>query len=462
MAEYSERAQNQIRKIESVTGMSPWEILCEHSPDLWSQDSLEKLYQVINKARKKEVTLDKLVKVLLENSVASQSRPDDKLSSTLGAETTDEAPIHDPIGDERFAKSVLASLGKWMEEHPIPDSPAKRLTGHEAIPEIIQYLTHGCPPNQDGRTEAHFLDNMNVKTLIETKSTEIIITREKLNPALGGDKRPIEMFFDRWIRNATLKKKMSTISMTQRAGTRTQKTWTEVRTKLLHDEPQGESWNFLDEFDRLPPSTPSFLSGPKSQLFTRICEASDGRAVNRQGLYFMLLSCGGCHTSSHVDATGIGVYLNIHEGLFGFGWIAVQNIDDVRAWHKGPLSVKHLARYVVLRPGQTIFFPTGTIHFVFRLEDHYQGQTFGTGGNILLWHGIMDWLTVLRRQELDKSGQYGDVTAAFTRPYVKTMLEMMNACITTNDVEDVGVMEEAIRIAAILKDWTNFKPDQEI
>jgi hypothetical protein len=52
-------------------------------------------------------------------------------------------------------------------------------------------------------------------------------------------------------------------------------------------------------------------------------------------------------------------------------------------------------RYVVLRPGQTIYFEAGTIHFVFRLEGY---QTLLVGGHVLRWSRIDSWIEIVLNQ----------------------------------------------------------------
>lgn len=47
-------------------------------------------------------------------------------------------------------------------------------------------------------------------------------------------------------------------------------------------------------------------------------------------------------------------------------------------------------RYVVLRPGQTIYFEAGTIHFVFRLIQ----QTLLVGGHVLRWSRAASFMEV--------------------------------------------------------------------
>ncbi|RGP62530.1 atp synthase subunit alpha [Fusarium longipes] len=324
----------------------------------------------------------------------------------------------------------------------------------ECIPEIIEYLAYGIPPN---RTEAHFCSPSDSKTLVETDRKAIIIITEPPNPALIGGKRPIEVFFEKWIRNAMLDITISVVRIEAHTGSRMNKTWAELRKTLLHDEPAKDKWNYLDVSSLLPVSTPYMFTGPKTQLLANICKISNEKALLRRSLRGTLLSCGGCHTPSHIDPARLGTYLTVHKGYFGFGFIATENSNDIQSWLSDPASVKHLAQYVVLRPGQTVFFPSRTIDFVFRLNDH---QTFATSGSILLWHGIMDWLQILKRQELNKT-LFSDITPALTKNYVKAMETIIDACIKHNDLEYVGGLEVAKTIQYTVKNWKFFKPDDE-
>ncbi|KAH8746912.1 hypothetical protein F5883DRAFT_392354, partial [Diaporthe sp. PMI_573] len=52
-------------------------------------------------------------------------------------------------------------------------------------------------------------------------------------------------------------------------------------------------------------------------------------------------------------------------------------------------------RYVVLRPGWTVFLPPGTIHFTFRVQGV---QTLALCGRVLQWTGISSWLDVVGEQ----------------------------------------------------------------
>jgi hypothetical protein len=60
-----------------------------------------------------------------------------------------------------------------------------------------------------------------------------------------------------------------------------------------------------------------------------------------------------------------------------------EHYDDRQQW-----------RYWILKPGQTIYFPSGTIHGVFRIQ---REQTLALGGHILQWSNISQWLEVISK-----------------------------------------------------------------
>lgn len=77
----------------------------------------------------------------------------------------------------------------------------------------------------------------------------------------------------------------------------------------------------------------------------------------------------------------------------GFGWLARPTEEEETAWQTNNRYTGGKWRYVILKPGQTIFFTSGSIHFVFRTR---APQTLALGGHVLQWSGIERWMrTVL-------------------------------------------------------------------
>ncbi|AEO68129.1 uncharacterized protein THITE_2027719, partial [Thermothielavioides terrestris NRRL 8126] len=67
-----------------------------------------------------------------------------------------------------------------------------------------------------------------------------------------------------------------------------------------------------------------------------------------------------------------------------------------QAWTSDPhIYTEGEWRYIVLSPGQTVLFPSGNVHFVFRAQGE---QTFALGDHILQWSSIDQWLEVVVSQ----------------------------------------------------------------
>ncbi|KAK4182977.1 hypothetical protein QBC35DRAFT_545237 [Podospora australis] len=94
-------------------------------------------------------------------------------------------------------------------------------------------------------------------------------------------------------------------------------------------------------------------------------------------LEWVLLSEGGHQTAPHMDSNGVLTWITVQEGFIGFDWMARPTEEEER-------------------PGQTVFFPSGTIHFVFRTQ---VGQTLALGGHVLQWSGIERWMHVVLAEE---------------------------------------------------------------
>ena len=59
------------------------------------------------------------------------------------------------------------------------------------------------------------------------------------------------------------------------------------------------------------------------------------------------------------------------EGSIGFGWMSCPTEEERNSWAADP---HHYTggrwKYLILKPGQSVFFMPGTIHFVFRVRQH--------------------------------------------------------------------------------------------
>ncbi|KAK4990890.1 hypothetical protein LTR50_002258 [Elasticomyces elasticus] len=242
------------------------------------------------------------------------------------------------------------------------------------------------------------------------------------------EKRPIEQIVGRWLQD----KQKVQINDSKRGPTEDSavfKLGYTVKKRFLEgglwpDHP----WNSLDiAMPLLGTRTPSFLQARDAELLRFIRgRVMSGRGVGRefgtvesedaakplQGArywndieHWMLLAEGGAQTLPHMDAHGLATYLTIEEGDYGFGWLANPTKKERAAWLRDRTLVDgDKWRYTVLKAGQTVFFPAGTIHFVFRKKGP-GGQSLVFGGHALLWSQLQHMLDVIEEQI-----QYPDVT----------------------------------------------------
>ena len=136
-----------------------------------------------------------------------------------------------------------------------------------------------------------------------------------------------------------------------------------------------------------------------------------------------LLSEGGHCTAPHMDSHGLATWITIQEGLFGFAWMSRPTSEQRTAWmgNTEHYDAGQQWRYWVLKPGQTVFFPSGTIHCVFRVRE---AQTLALGGHILQWSGIDRWMDVVSQQVQAPSSTNEDMTDVWKWiPVVESLIQ---------------------------------------
>ncbi|RSL84267.1 hypothetical protein CEP52_016476 [Fusarium oligoseptatum] len=360
-------------------------------------------------------------------------------------------PVPDYAFDKQWATKVLDQTKAWLNNNPLNDSEDNETHRHGPARQIVNFLTHGHSPSSE---EAVYCSTDEAMELVAA-GDKILITKDQQQINWGG--RPIEALFGTWYTPSDLASETK-VNIPQRpisSYIKVKKTIRDVSRRFLENHPSTESWNILDLRNPIPPRSPSFLDTPNSQLFHSLLEEIHND--RRPATHNLLLSEGGNHTAAHVDSHGFGTFITVHEGQFGFGWVAVKNVEDRELWEKDPLSldVAKMARYVILHPGQTGYFPSGTIHFVFRLVDE---PTLAVSGDALAWSCILQWLRVLRRQELDKSAANSDVTQTSVKKWTSSLRKLVTQRINlskTDDTQDhlqlIGGEEMAQHIIEIIK-----------
>ncbi|EJT68069.1 hypothetical protein GGTG_14353 [Gaeumannomyces tritici R3-111a-1] len=106
-------------------------------------------------------------------------------------------------------------------------------------------------------------------------------------------------------------------------------------------------------------------------------------------------------------------------------------------------------RYVILSPGHTVFFPSGTIHFVFRVQGV---QTFALGGHVLQWSGIERWLKVVIAQLKNPEITNEDMASSAPK-YVQVVKRLVANRMKAGRVEEMGGRDAVARLSTLLKDF---------
>lgn len=225
-----------------------------------------------------------------------------------------------------------------------------------------------------------------------------------------------------------------------------------------------DPWNILDLRSPLPAAVlPQFLTNENCQLLPRLRDEvlNPSRAERdtaareqwnewRDVLEWVLLSQGGHNTSPHTDSHGLGTWITVQEGLFGFGWLSHPTSDERAAWMANPHGFRGGNWcYMVLEPGQTVFFNSGTVHFVFRLRSE---PTLALGGHVLQWSGIERWLQVVAAQMQNPHITNEDMEWSAPK-YVRVVARLVEARRQSGRVEEMGGASAVDRLLGLLKDF---------
>ncbi|CAJ0549922.1 Ff.00g065170.m01.CDS01 [Fusarium sp. VM40] len=364
--------------------------------------------------------------------------------------------------DEQWVRSVLDETRSWLRDNP-PKSQNETWR-HFNASEVVSLIECGSRPNLvQGKVDAYFCSTTHAVSLIDSGAI-LVVNHQQPYPWNG---QPIKDLFDTYNPARELDRKYPVCipslpmdvtdaqgNIICRGSCFKPKSLGQIRRNFLEDKVQVQRslWNVLDMEQWVPVPYPPFLTHPNSQLLQSLKACNKGGTIlSNRATTFMLLSHGGNHTSSHVDDCGSGVFLTVQQGIVGIGWIPVTWQKRIK-WGEDPASVKQQARYVVLRPNQTIYLPPGTIHFVFRKAGQH---TLITGGEIITWAGMRRWLCILKHQELCEAEV--NVTRESSQQWADCVLEAMKQREQSDSWAILGGPEEAGLILSTLEKWATFK-----
>jgi hypothetical protein len=389
---------------------------------------------------------------LADDNPLKRFRLGDVIHSSVSSVPRQERPLgHDPIRDEAYRRQVL--VGLQSIEHA-PDSWGRRTD--ELVCNILQ---KSKPPTAE---EAYFLCGEKAAQQLESGKLGIpVFTQDEQRFRWKGEDRPIRQLFRRmedlgldWTVSVQIP------SRTLSEGSCERKTLQEVRDRFLRQRPASDPWNLLDLQNPFPSALPSFLEGENCQLLLRVRDtvlmgnsaervAAAGQDWNkwRNVTDWALLSEGG-NTAPHTDSHGFSTRITVREGRIGFGWMSNPSQRQKQAWISNPHTYTDGEwRHVVLSPGQTVFFPSGTVHFVFRAQGE---QTFALGGHILQWSSIDQWLEVVVSQVNNPEITNEDMELDVSK-YVEIVKGLVENRIRAGRAEELGGREVIGRFFSLLE-----------
>ena len=367
-----------------------------------------------------------------------------RLDTTPPAKSGAERPMQDREGDKEYRWQMLTEL---KQKRTAPDSH-----GEATDKLVLRILQTSKLPNTDGaagKMEALFLPGDEAGAKVESGTVDMpIITDQQQHFRWSGRDRPIVELFRRMVDfTRTVSVQIPSRKVTQRSFE--PRTLNEIQKRFINRSESDDPWNVLDLASPLPRAIlPHFLTGPNCALLSRIRDtalmqhsaertmaATEEWAQWKDVEECVLLAEGGHNTAPHTDSHGYATWITVQEGLYGFGWMSHPTDQERCEWMTDPSNyIGGQWRYVVLKPGQTVYFNSGTIHFVFRLRGE---QTLALSGHILQWTGIEQWIQVVINQR-----KYPDSTNEEMRwsveKLVRSIADLVRKSVKDGRVEELG------------------------
>ncbi|KAJ9132492.1 hypothetical protein NKR19_g9284 [Coniochaeta hoffmannii] len=399
-----------------------------------------------------------------EQAAAASKRP--RLDTAQSAQPTPRSPAldlkalfsSDSDRDDAFRQRVLGDLTRAVEARQTEKAPRRKTKTYGDVNNSVvsALLRIAKRPNTDplrGRIEAHVVSTDEARTMLEHTSPDApIIAQTGLMAWDPNRGRPIEQLLDMVVtRDAKLSIQIPSQPITETGQSFRKIKFSDAAARFLANEPSDNPWNVLDFGNPHGEcTTPTFLAhgGCRNTRLLRDIkmeltnEGSAGRTVTAptvekywtEVISWVLLSEGGNVTGPHTDAYGQATHISVQEGEVGFGWMSHPTDDVLGRWTESDSADEKAVhgvlssatwRYVVLRPGQTVFFNTRTVHFVFRPKGP---QTMAFGGHVLLWNNLLEWLRTVvwqldnenvHNEDMSNCRSYVDAAAAMVRRKVR-------------------------------------------
>ncbi|KJX99566.1 hypothetical protein TI39_contig354g00154 [Zymoseptoria brevis] len=369
------------------------------------------------------------------NSLATRPEVEAKPFFTLdGGETR---PTRDVDYDQEYVAKISEVLGS-VSKAKVADTHKQQAT------RILYLLQQAKPASVD---EALYLTASEAEEHLRPGkfTKQIIVTAQQQPLPLQTIDQFLDEFYEDevkvWIQDSSARPSKNSPNVRQ------------VKVSAVKERILGgatkKPWNLLELATHHEDGLrPAFLNNEDCRLLTKlkIPGAADEarRRTYPQGFKevekWALLAQAGALTEPHQDSHGYSTYITINVGHVGFGWLSFPTDAERAQWRKKPLSYTGGTwRYVVLKPGQTVFFPAGTVHFVFRLPS--AGNSLAFGGHILRCSNIAHWARTLLEERDATDVTNEDLTDSATG-YLERVGRFVEQAVRKGELERWGGMEE--------------------
>lgn len=330
-------------------------------------------------------------------------------SATNASMTTEIRPINDTAYYRDFAGQVVRAL---QQRH----KPRPKCFGDRQNERILDLLRHATPANDE---EMLFLSGGEASELLKPGSFHD-------GPLLTEGQQPMPLqsipeFLGEYYDDES---KVFVQDPSVQLGSATnfvkEVTIGTVKKRILQGKRGGRPRNCLELATHVEDGLrPRFLGGEDTRLLTKLkiedVQEYAGRRSYPQGYKevekWALLAESGALTEPHQDSHGYSTYITVNEGHIGFGWLSYPSEKERKLWSENPQDLpSDRFRYVVLKPGQTVYFPAGTVHFVFRLIS--SGHTLAFGGHVLRCSNIVHWIRTMIEERANPDVTNEDLTSS--------------------------------------------------
>jgi hypothetical protein len=328
-------------------------------------------------------------------------------------------PTHRKHDDISFRNEVSASLRKLLENKTIEDT-----WGYATADNVSELLDLAYLPRtnldldvREDSAQALFLSTEEAKLKLGCGSSVNIpvVANGQQDLTWSGDSRPISQLLQRFYPGEIIY--VNDASLPRQGPSYRRQTIANVQSRFAEnkDYGSGKSWNLLDTRCPLPGTYniyPIFLQNDGnctllSEIRERILSTgSAGRMTAstkslvswRDVERWVLLAEPGAATGPHQDSHGWETFITVNEGEIGFAWLDRPSEEDLHSWAAAPQDFRGGTWcYTVLRAGQTVWFPSGLVHFVFRRSGDGR-QTMAISGHTLRYSNIGNWAKTIASQ----------------------------------------------------------------